>query len=103
MGAGPSRLDTVIHRLYTRLIQKNENTPPEELCPLISAPSGHEIRGPSGDIIAVLNPTVGSMDTAVDLVVQRRKRVTEKAGLSDAELKEELAVLQQFRFKVRAF
>jgi hypothetical protein len=93
----------VIHRLYTRLIQKNQSPLPEELCPLVSAPSGQEIRGQSGDIIAVLNPTVGSMDTAVDLVVQKRKRVTEKAGVSDAELKEELAVLQQFRFKVRAF
>ncbi len=93
----------MIHRLYTRLIQKNENTPPEEPCPLVSAPSGQEIRGPSGDIIAVLNPTVESMDTAVDLVVQRRKRVAEKAGVSDVELKEELAVIQQFRFKVRDF
>ncbi len=52
----------------------------------------------------MLNPTVESMDTAVDMVVvQKRKRVTEKAGVPDAELKEELAVLQQFRFKVQAF
>ncbi len=51
----------------------------------------------------MVNPTVESMDTAVDLVVQRRKRVAEKVGVSDVELKEELAVIQQFRFKVRAF